>query len=143
MGTLAKTGSPSDLENALKAHIAGVMQGVRKAAGDKSPLAWDVVNEAVDNNGLKANTWYPKLPNYVDIAFQAARAADPDTELFYNDFGAEGLNTKSDQIYKLVASMVKRGVPIDGVGLQAHLQSGNAPSETDLTANIARYGKLG
>jgi hypothetical protein len=54
-------------------------------------------------------------------AFQAARAADPtkQTQLFYNDFGAEEAGSdKSETVYQMVASMVKREVPIDGVGLQ-------------------------
>lgn len=64
---------------------------------------------------------YPALPDYVAIAFHAARAADPAPKLFYNDFGVIGLGAKSNTMYAMVKSLVDRGVPIDGVGLQAHL----------------------
>ena len=65
------------------------MQGVRKAADNAPILAWDVVNEAIadDGSGFKDGApWYPKLPDYVDKAFTYARSADPDALLFYNDY---------------------------------------------------------
>ena len=89
-------------------------------------FAWDAVNEAIDDadgHGLKANIWYPDVPDYVDVAFAAARAADPAAKLFYNDYNvgsATGWSAgKSDAMYAMVAGMLDRGVPIDGVGLQA------------------------
>src|SRR5262249_6417155 len=70
------------------------------------------------------------------------QAADPKTLLFYNDFGAEPINTKSDAIYAMVKDFKARGVPIDGVGLQMHLtlQGISAPS---VAANIKRLTDLG
>ena len=79
------------------------MTGIKEKG---SVYAWDVVNEALDNNGLKDNTpWYPTLKNYVDIAFQAARKADSNTKLFYNDYGNGKINAKSNETYKFVKSM--------------------------------------
>jgi len=167
--TLAKTASPKELTAVLQAHIIGVMQGVKAASGGASPLAWDVVNEATNSTApYKPNTWYPAVPNYVDEAFAAARAADPTVLLFYNDFGVESKGrAKAEQMYDMVASMVRRGVPIDGVGLQAHLSlgaAGRADGEENYDAwfsddikgrskapeslsavsdNIKRYGELG
>ena len=142
----------TELAEILSTHVHGVMRGVKEAAGGISPLCYDVVNEACNSTApFKPNTWFPALPNYVDVAFQAARDADPDTKLFYNDYGADGLGGKSNQMYTMVASMVRRGIPIDGVGLQAHLSlkgpldgSGDAKgasapsSEADVSANIKR-----
>ena len=74
-----ETGSFStfELKSILEEHITSVMQGVKAAAG-KSPLAWDVVNEATNSTAFfKPNRWYPAVPDYVDVAFRAARAADP------------------------------------------------------------------
>jgi len=108
-------------------------------------LCWDVVNEAVNDNGngLKSNVWYPAVPNYIDIAFRAARAADSNVKLFYNDYGGEGLNTKSEYIYQLVSGMKQRGVPIDGVGLQMHVSISYYPPPDQVSANIKRLGALG
>ena len=81
---------------------------------------------------MKKNVWYPEIPNYIDVAFQAARDADNNALLFYNDYGAEGLGGKADQVYTLVKSMVSRGVPIDGVGLQMHVNENSAPEPTQV-----------
>ncbi len=77
------------------------------------------------------------------MAFNWAHATDPNAKLFYNDYGGEGLGAKSDAIYALVQGMISRGVPINGVGLEMHLQLAGAPSESDISANIARLGALG
>jgi len=59
----------------MKTHIDAVMKGVRLDCNGEEmrPIAWDVVNEAIGNNGgfgLKDSyPWYPNLPNYVDLAF--------------------------------------------------------------------------
>merc|ERR1712176_104462 len=72
---------------------------------------------------LKANNWYPDVPDYVDLCFQAAReAAGPGVKLFYNDYSGDStVQSKSDRIYNYVKGMLDRGVPIDGVGLQFHI----------------------
>eukprot|EP00912_Choanoflagellata_sp_UC4_P000342 UC4_evm5s209 len=105
----------------------------------------DVVNEALDNNGLKPSApWYPALKNYIDVAFTAARkAGGPNVKLFYNDYSVEGINSKSDQMYSLVKGMQSRGIPIDGVGLQFHWSLENHPPLDDVAANIKRFDKLG
>jgi len=111
---------------------------------------WDVVNEAVadgspsyPNNYLKSNVWYPSVPNYVDLAFQYARAADPNIKLFYNDYGAEGSGAKSDAVYNMLKSMKERKIPVDGVGLQYHVSLGYTPNINDVISNIARLAALG
>ncbi len=102
---------------------------------------WDVVNEALNDDGtLRAGCGEGQTPwakmigsDYLDLAFQFAREADPAAKLFYNDYGGEGLGTKSDAIYNLVAGMKQRGVPVQGVGLQMHVDL-NAPSPSDVAA---------
>jgi endo-1,4-beta-xylanase len=109
---------------------------------------WDVVNEAVSNSapyGLdQTSFWYEQLGSgYLDTAFRLAHAADPNAKLFYNDYGGEGAGAKSDAIYSLVQGMISRGVPINGVGLEMHLTLSGPPSESDISANMARLGALG
>ena len=65
---------------------------------------------------------------YIADAFRLAHEADPQALLFYNDYGGEDLNGKSDRIYDLVRGLVQaQGVPIDGVGLQMHISAASPP----------------
>ncbi|NQT21457.1 MAG: endo-1,4-beta-xylanase [Planctomycetes bacterium] len=107
--------------------------------------AWDVVNESLEGDGtLSPTLWYRRIgPDYCDHAFRWAHEVDPDVKLFYNDFAAESKCPKADGMYKLVRGMVDRGVPIHGVGIQAHVSVENAPPPDELAANIERYDKLG
>ncbi len=107
--------------------------------------AWDVVNEAVNEDGTLRNTfWMSKLgPEHIAMAFQWAREADPTAKLFYNDNGGEGLNPKSQGIYALVQGLQQTGVPIDGVGMQMHTWLGGAPPASELSANMQRLAELG
>jgi endo-1,4-beta-xylanase len=108
--------------------------------------AWDVVNEAVadDGSGLRDTVFLQKLgPDYIAEAFRIARAADATAHLIYNDYGGEGLGAKSDRIYELVKDLRARRVPIDGVGLQMHIEAGGYPQPADLAANVRRLADLG
>jgi endo-1,4-beta-xylanase len=85
--------------------------------------AWDVVNEAIDDStGMLRNSfWLQNIgPDYIKMAFEFARAADPDAKLYYNDYSIEGMNTKSNAVYNLVSGLKSQGEPIDGVGWQMH-----------------------
>ena len=105
---------------------------------------WDVANEVIDDSGqLRSSVWSQGIgPEFVDIAFAAARAADPSARLFINDYSIEFSWAKSDALYALVAGLVARGVPIDGVGFQSHLTAGSI-TEAQLGAEFARYRALG
>jgi len=106
-------------------------------------IAWDVVNEILGDNGaLRSGFWLTAIgPEYVELAFRTARAADPTVGLFYNDYNIEGVNAKSDSAYNLVRDLLARGVPITGVGFQAHFIAGGVPST--LAQNITRFSALG
>jgi endo-1,4-beta-xylanase len=138
--------TPRQLHRIMKRHIT---TEVRHYRGEV--FAWDVVNEAFDSAGhLKRSIWYDRpgvgladrRTAYIAQAFRWAHVADPKALLFYNDYDAEGLNAKSDAIYAMVKDLKKRGIPIDGVGLQMHLLNLNRiPS--GVGANIARLAGLG
>ena len=108
-------------------------------------FAWDVVNEAIaDDGSLRDSFWLQNIgPEYIEMAFRWAREADPQVQLFYNDYGGEGLGTKSDAIYNLVKELKAKGVPIDGVGLQMHVSLNTSPPPPDVTENINRLAALG
>ncbi|MCZ0987440.1 endo-1,4-beta-xylanase [Streptomyces diastatochromogenes] len=105
--------------------------------------AWDVVNEPFNEDGTYRSTlWYNGLGSgYVASALTWAHAADPDAKLYINDYNVEGVNAKSTALYNLVKSLKQQGVPIDGVGLQAHLILGQVPAT--LQQNIQRFADLG
>ncbi len=108
--------------------------------------AWDVVNEAVDDStgGLRTGSfWYQKIgPDYLRLAFEFAREADPGAKLYYNDYSSEGLNTKSNGVFNLVSSLKSQGIPIDGVGWQMHQVNGFRMQPANRT-NAKRLAELG
>ena len=105
---------------------------------------WDVVNEAISGYwGLRRNVWTKNIgEDFIDRAFWAAHRADPEAQLFYNDFRVEGLNPKADRLYRLVRDLKARGVPVHGVGLQGHMHF-SLPSRAKLIAHLERLASLG
>jgi endo-1,4-beta-xylanase len=132
--------SSSEISALLKEHIRAVVGHYRHRI-----YAWDVVNEAIDDNAEFRNTiWSSALgPDYVQQAFVWAHEADPQAKLFYNDYGGEALGSKSDAIYNLTRTLKARGVPIDGVGLQSHFSVDQPPNFANIAANMKRLAKLG
>jgi endo-1,4-beta-xylanase len=138
--------TPAEMSRLLQEHITTMM---KHYAGQV--FAWDVVNEAMDENGrFKNSPWYnqpgiglsDKGSAYIEWAFRWARDADPQALLFYNEAEGEGLNRKSDAIYAMVRDFKRRGVPIDGVGLQMHVSDSDLDT-APIAANIARLTALG
>jgi endo-1,4-beta-xylanase len=82
---------------------------------------WDVVNEAIDEDGsMRKSPWQVGIgDDYVAKAFEFAREADPDAELYYNDFNLEK-PAKRAGVIKLVQDLQARKLRIDGIGNQAH-----------------------
>jgi len=87
---------------------------------------WDVINEILSPDGFREDTWYDGVDDkqaFIDACFQSARNADPNVRLIYNDYGIElhgEKHRKNAVMLDMARSMVARGVPIDGIGLQAH-----------------------
>lgn len=82
---------------------------------------WDVVNEAIDDNGqLRKSRWLDIIgADYIEKAFQFAREADPDAELYLNDYNIES-NGKREGAIQLIEHLQDEGVRIDGIGIQGH-----------------------
>lgn len=128
-------GTPAEVRARLEAYVTAVVTHFKGKV-----YAWDVVNEVVsDDDGATApyrnSNWYQAAggPEYIDWAFQAARAADPDVLLFINDYSTE-IPSKRARLLEVVKDLQDRGIPIDGVGHQAHIQA--ATPATDVLAAI-------
>ncbi|OUE09077.1 Endo-1,4-beta-xylanase A precursor [Clavibacter michiganensis] len=126
------TDSPADqalLKARMEAHVRGIADHIaaRYPDGDSPIWAMDVVNEVIadgpnDNaHDMRDSRWYQVLgEGFVDEGFRLARAHFPGVELFINDYNTE-LPTKRADYLELISALVARGVPIDGVGHQAHV----------------------
>ncbi len=125
----------------LRDHIATVVGRYRGKVA-----TWDVVNEVVgDTTPLRNTLWLQVIgPAYIDSAFVWARRADPGAKLYLNETHAEGINAKSTATLTLVQGLRARGIPIDGVGFQAHFTlTPPPPTAADLAANLARFVNAG
>ncbi|UCF37373.1 MAG: endo-1,4-beta-xylanase [Acidobacteriota bacterium] len=136
------TFSREELIEILREHITRVAGRYRGRIAE-----WDVVNEAFEENGTFRKTlWFEGIgPEYIELAFQWAHAAAPDAKLYYNDYNIAARNPKSDAVYALVQDLQQKGIPIDGVGLQAHVgvQPWLRPVKSSVVSNIARFNALG
>lgn len=101
-------------------------------------LMWDVLNEAIADApndrpfNLRDSFWYRKLgKDFIKLAFQFAHEADPRAELYYNDYGAEGMGWKSDSALALVRWVRQQGVFVTGVGMQWHIGLNNKVAPGD------------
>jgi endo-1,4-beta-xylanase len=131
------TFSDEELREILETHITEV---VNHYEGDIT--YWDVANEVIDDNAnLRDSVWSQLGESYIADAFRAADAADPDAKLYLNDYSIDGINAKSDAYYELVQRLLADGVPIDGMGFQTHLISGQVPA--DMQQNLQRFADLG
>ena len=136
--------APDTLLAILADHITNVVTHYRGKI-----YAWDVVNEALnDGDGsLRSNPpWGGLGQPYIDLAFKTARAADPNALLFYNDYNLEYPGAKQDAAFAMLSSMKARGIPVDGIGFQGHIQinadgTGN-PGKQSLISTFNRFAAL-
>lgn len=110
---------------------------------DGKIASWDVVNEALNEDGtLRNSIFLQKLgPNYIVEAFRLAQQFAPHTELYYNDYNIENPQKRAgaiEQIKKIQAA----GVRIDGVGIQGHWQINKVPYK-NIEESIIEFSKLG
>jgi endo-1,4-beta-xylanase len=130
--------SATELDSVLKNHITNEVTHYQWQL-----YAWDVVNEPFNEDGtFRTSVFYNTLGvDYIAKAFRYARAADPTAKLYLNDYNTDGPGAKSDAMYALAKNLLAQGVPIDGVGFQAHLaiQYG-LPA---MQANLQRFADLG
>ncbi|RYJ01874.1 MAG: glycosyl hydrolase family 10 [Acetobacteraceae bacterium] len=141
---------PARARALLTAHLDAVLPATRPAIRD-----WDVVNEAVaDAEGnpftarapaigdLRDTPWLRALgPGYIETAFRLARERDRSLRLTYNDYGLEGgtpwAEEKRQRVLRLLRRLLEAQVPVDALGLQAHLLM-DEPFRQDLFADFLK-----
>lgn len=109
--------SPEVLTERMKNHIYTVVGRYKgKVHG------WDVVNEAIVDDGSYRNSKFYQIlgEDFIKLAFQFAHEADPDAELYYNDY-SEFVPAKREGIARMVKKLKDQGIRIDGVGFQCHI----------------------
>ena len=132
---------PLDREALLKRMRSHIQTVVGRYKGRIN--AWDVVNEAIEDNGsLRKSKWQQIIgDDYIEKAFQFAHEADPKAELYYNDYN-EWKPEKIQGIKTLVKQLKSKNIRIDGVGLQGHWGL-EYPSTQEIENLFAEYGDLG
>ncbi len=104
---------------------------------------WDVVNEALDWDGsLRTNRWLQIIgEDYLVKAYQFAHEADPDLQLYYNEFNMEYLTKRAGAV-RLIKKLQAAGIPLTAVGIQAHYRL-NWPPTKVLGQTIDELSALG
>ncbi len=148
----AKSATSAQMAAVLKDHIDTVVGHYQGQV-----FAWDVVNEAISDSAtgsgtgsdLRDSIWYDQPgigttgDGFIEQAFRWAHAADPNALLFYNEYGIEAPGPKFNALYNIVKDLLSRGTPINGVGIQMHLDLSGYPSSAGLAQNIQQLGALG
>jgi endo-1,4-beta-xylanase len=104
---------------------------------------WDVINEVLEGDGsLRQSPWMKIIgEDYIQKAFEFAHEADPQAELYYNDYGLEDEPKRKGAI-ALVEKLKAAGVKIDGIGIQEHVNL-NWPTTIQLDETLSAFAKLG
>lgn len=105
--------------------------------------AWDVVNEALDEDGtLRRSPWLKIIgEDYIEMAFRYAHEADPKAELYYNDYSLENAPKRKGAV-ELIKKLKTKGVPVYGVGLQGH-DNLDWPTAQQQDETITAFKELG
>jgi endo-1,4-beta-xylanase len=127
-----------ELAKRLKDHISTI---VGRYKGQIK--GWDVVNEALNEDGTLRKSQFLNVggPAFIEKAFQYAHEADPDAELYYNDYNLENA-AKRDGAIRIIKNLKSKGIRIDGVGIQGHFGLGY-PTLQEIETAIEMYSALG
>jgi endo-1,4-beta-xylanase len=131
--------------------VSVFLLGMRRYKGQIP--TWDVVNEPIDvwqtlPDGLSRGPWLDLLgPGYIDIAFRAAKDADPWPFRILNLNGAEHQDAVGDRTraatLTLIQQLLKRGAPVQGIGLQGHLRAPYAANHAPFLRFVSQIRELG
>ncbi len=126
------------LKQRMHDHIFTIMQRYKGRI-----KGWDVVNEAVlDNGSMRNSPFYQILGDeYISLAFKYAHEADPDAELYYNDYGMDNPNRRAT-VVKIVQQLKAEGLRIDAIGMQSHIGM-DYPDFAEFEKSINTFAALG
>ncbi|MCJ8321225.1 MAG: endo-1,4-beta-xylanase [Colwellia sp.] len=103
---------------------------------------WDVVNEAFKQGNWRKSHWYNGIgEDYFEHAFRFAAEADPKAQLLYNDYGMDDAH-KQQRVIEVITNCRRKGVKIDGIGMQSHLHL-DGPSLPEIEQAILAYANAG
>ncbi|WP_309842787.1 endo-1,4-beta-xylanase [Chryseobacterium sp. SLBN-27] len=130
--------SPEVLKQRMKNHITTVVSRYKGRV-----KGWDVVNEAIMEDGTyRKSKFYEILgEEFIPLAFQYAQEADPNAELYYNDYN-EWFPEKVKTVINIVKNMKSRGIRVDGVGMQTHVGL-DTPKLAEYEKAIVDYASAG
>lgn len=130
--------SPEVLKQRMKDHITTIVTRYKGRI-----KGWDVVNEAILEDGsYRQSKFYEILgEEFIPLAFQYAHEADPNAELYYNDY-AMNMPGKREGVVKLVKKLKERGLRIDAVGMQGHMGM-DYPDINEFEQSIVAYAGAG
>lgn len=130
--------SPEVLMQRMRSHILTIVGRYKGRIH-----GWDVVNEAIEDDGSwRKSKFYEILgEDFIRIAFELAHEADPDAELYYNDYSMAN-EGRRNRVVSMVKTLQEQGVKIDGIGMQGHLNL-NSPSIEDFEKSIQEFADLG
>jgi len=130
--------TPEILKSRMKDHISTIVNRYKGRI-----KGWDVVNEAIMEDGSYRNSKFYEIlgEEFIPLAFQYAQEADPDAELYYNDYN-EWYPAKRETVIRLIRTLKERGIRIDGIGLQGHVGM-SGPSLQEYEETIIGYANEG
>lgn len=122
----------------LKEHISTVVGRYKGRI-----KGWDVVNEAILDDGSLRMTPFLEIigEEYLELAFRFAHEADPEAELYYNDYSMSS-PAKRERVVQLVRDLKAKGLRIDGVGMQGHMGM-DYPDVAEFEKSIEAYAAEG
>lgn len=126
------------LKARLEEHIATIVGHYKGKIN-----SWDVINESVLEGGvMRQSKWYQILgDDLFEIAFTAAAKADPDAELYLNDYGMTNPGRREKYV-EIIKRLQSKGIKIDGMGLQGHWGL-TSPSREEIQKSIDMFADLG
>lgn len=130
---------PADtLKKRMKEHITTVVSRYKDQI-----IGWDVVNEAIEDDGSWRNSPLYQIlgEEFIALAFQYAHEADPDAELYYNDYNMF-MEGKRNTVVKMINDFKARGIKIDAVGMQAHIGM-DYPEISEFEKSIQAFSDAG
>lgn len=126
------------LKNRMRDHIHTVVGRYKGRV-----KGWDVVNEAILEDGSYRNSKFYQIlgEEFIPLAFQYAHEADPDAELYYNDYGMN-IAGRRDAVVKMVNDLKSRGLRIDAIGMQGHMGL-DYPTTEEFETSLKAFASTG